>query len=190
MDTEYQTERVSIFRFPFKIPSLHGIRTFGVYFSGILYAAGLWFFIDAVLYSKHSNGSDVHVTFVDWIPFICSTLGTIIVSSIEKNRLVQGILDGSGASGGAGVGLSSDYDGRIAWQARTVLFIGFALLAGGLSGSIVVLIVKFLVRDYTSYPTLGMGVNNVLGNVLVLFSCIVLWIAQNAEDEYSYSLTL
>ena len=184
MDPEYQTERVSIFRFPFKIPSLHGIRTFGVYFSGILYATGFWFFIDAVLYSKHSNGSDVHVTFVDWIPFICSTLGTIIVSSIEKNRLVHGLLDGSGTSG------LSDYDGRIAWQARTVLFLGFALLAGGLSGSIVVLIVKFLVRDYTSYPTLGMGVNNVLGNALVLFSCIVLWVAQNAEDEYSYSLTL
>ena len=109
------------------------------------------------------------------------------MNSIEKNRLLQGALSSDGGAFGSGVG---DLDSSMAWQARTVLFFGFALLAGGLSGSIVVLIIKFLVKDSNTYPTLGMGVNNVLGNVCILLSCVVLWIAQNVEDEYSYSLTL
>ncbi|KAG0670220.1 Transmembrane protein 50A [Maudiozyma exigua] len=183
MDNERE-ER--LFRLPFKIPTFQGIRTLGVYLSGIFYALGIWTFLDAVLYSKHANASDVHVTFIDWIPFICSTFGMLIVSSIEKNRLLQGALNGESSLGSS----LGNLDSRMAWQARSVLFFGFSLLAGGLSGSIVVLIIKFLVKDYTSYPTVGMGVNNVLGNVCVLLSCIILWIAQNAEDEYSYSLTL
>ncbi|EDO16922.1 hypothetical protein Kpol_1020p30 [Vanderwaltozyma polyspora DSM 70294] len=184
MDTEANPR---LFRLPFKLPNSATARRWGVYFAGVLYALGFWLFLDAVIYSKHANASDVHVTFIDWIPFLCSTFGTIIVSSIEKSRLLQGILSSEG--GGLGY-LGGDMDSSMAWQARSVLFLGFALLAGGLSGSIVVLIIKFLVKDYTSYPTVGMGVNNVLGNVCILFSCVVLWIAQNMEDEYSYSLTL
>lgn len=184
METEHQDR---LFRLPFKVPTFHGIRTLGVYLSGVFYALGLWTFLDAVLYSKHANASDVHVTFIDWIPFLCSTFGMLIVSSIEKSRLLQGALNSDSAGIGGSFG---DLDSRMAWQARSVLFFGFSLLAGGLSGSIVVLIIKFLVKDYNTYPTVGMGVNNVLGNVFVLLSCIVLWIAQNAEDEYSYSLTL
>ncbi|CCC69443.1 hypothetical protein NCAS_0C04530 [Naumovozyma castellii] len=175
-----------LFRFPFSLPKLHGVRTVSVYLSGIFYALGFWVFLDAALYSKHSNASDVHVTFIDWIPFLCSTFGMLIVNSIEKNRLLQGALSNDG-------GISSSFGGvdeAMAWQARSILFFGFALLAGGLSGSIVVLIIKFLVKDYTSYPTVGMGINNVLGNIFILISCVVLWIAQNIEDEYSYSLTL
>ncbi|CCK67821.1 Vps68p KNAG_0A01320 [Huiozyma naganishii CBS 8797] len=175
-----------LFRLPFKIPSFQGVRALGVYLSGTLYALGFWVFLDAVLYSKYSNASDVHVTFIDWIPFLCSTLGMIVVNSIEKNRLMQGALNG-GSGGGA---FGGDLDAHMAWQARTVLFCGFALLAGGLAGSIVVLVIKFLVKDYTSYPTLGMGVNNVLGNLLILGSCVILWVAQTVEDEYSYSLTI
>lgn len=180
MDTEINHQ--SLFRLPFKIPSFHGVRTLGVYLSGIFYALGVWLFLDAVLFSKHVNGSDVHLTFIDWIPIICSTLGMLIVNSIEKNRLMQ--LNGSHGA------FANDMNDQMAWQARSVLFLGFALLAGGLAGSIVVLIIKFLVKDYTSYPTVGMGINNVLGNGFIVLSCIVLWIAQTVEDEYSYSLTI
>lgn len=184
MDLEQER---GIFRFPFKFPTSAGIRRLCVYFSGILYAVGFWLFLDAVIYSKHANASDVHVTFVDWIPFLCSTFSTMIVNSIEKNRLLQGALSsGSGITSLGGDSL----DSSVAWQARVVLFFGFALLAGGLSGSIVVLIIKFLVKNYNTYPTVGMGINNVLGNFCIVLSCIVLWIAQNMEDEYSYSLTL
>ncbi|QLL33328.1 hypothetical protein HG536_0E02390 [Torulaspora globosa] len=179
-------QNARLFRLPFKFPSFAGLRRISVYLSGVLYAVGFWLFLDAVIYSKHANASDVHVTFVDWIPFLCSTFGMLIVNSIEKNTLLQGALSGGGMSSFAG----SDLDSSMAWQARVVLFFGFALLAGGLSGSIVVLIIKFLAKNYNTYPTVGMGVNNVLGNFFILMSCVLLWIAQNMEDEYSYSLTL
>lgn len=106
----------------------------------------------------------------------------LIVNSIEKGRLMQ--LNGSHGA------FANDMNDQMAWQARSVLFLGFALLAGGLAGSMVVLIIKFLVKDYTTYPTVGMGINNVLGNGFIVLSCIVLWIAQTVEDEYSYSLTI
>ncbi|SCV00758.1 LAMI_0G07118g1_1 [Lachancea mirantina] len=173
-------ENNRLFRLPFKLPSSAGARTIGIYTAGALYALGAWLFLDSAIYSKKANASLVHVTFVDWIPIICSTLGMIIVSSIEKNRLIQDALASGSFSGSS----------SLAWQARVVLFLGFALLAGGLSGSIVVLVIKFLVKDFTSYPTLGMGINNVVGNFCVVISCVLLWIAQNVEDEYSYSLTL
>lgn len=183
MDTHQESNR--LFRIPFKIPSFHGVRTLGVYISGMFYALGFWVFLDSVLYSKHANASDVHVTFIDWIPFLCSTLGMLIVNSIEKSRLLN-LEGGNGFMSGGG----DDMDSAMAWQARSILFCGFALLAGGLSGSIVVLIIKFLIKDYTTYPTVGMGINNVVGNIFILISCIFLWIAQNVEDEYSYSLTI
>ncbi|SCU98689.1 LAFA_0G19614g1_1 [Lachancea sp. 'fantastica'] len=175
-----ETDRQRLFRLPFKLPSSAKARSIGVYIAGALYAIGAWCFLDAAIYSRKANGSSVHVTFVDWIPFICSTLGMIVVNSIEKNRLIQDAM-GSGSFSGSS---------SMAWQARVILFLGFALLAGGISGSIVVLILKFLVKDFTSYPTLGMGVNNVVGNFCIALSCVILWIAQNVEDEYSYSLTL
>jgi len=56
----------------------------------------------------------VHVTFVDWIPGICSLLGYLVINLIDKNRI----------RGDEGLG-----DLRAVWRA---LFIGFALMAGGL----------------------------------------------------------
>lgn len=169
-----------LFRLPFTLPKSLSAKKICVYIAGALYGAGIWSFLDCVLYSKHGNASDMHVSFIDWVPMICSVLGMAIVSSIEKNRLLQDALSSGNFNGSQAT----------AWQARIVLFLGFSLLASGISGSLVVLIVKFLLKDYTSYPTLGMGVNNVLANFFILMSCIFLWIGQNVEDEYNYSLTL
>lgn len=101
------------------------------------------------------------------------------MNSIEKSRLLNDALGGGGYGGGSSTTLT----------ARIVLFLGFSLLAGGVAGSVVVLIIKFLMKHYT-FPTLGMGVSNVVANGAIMLSCIVLWIAQNIEDEYSYSLAL
>lgn len=139
------------------------------------------------------NPSDppVHVTFIDWIPGICSALGMLVINSIDKSRLSAD---------------SFSYSGNgVAWKARLVLFLGFALLAGGLAGSVVVLVMKYIVPDY-AWPTIWMGVGNVVGNALVMLryvdngtrrrlgltprSSAVLWIAQNMEDEYTYNLAL
>lgn len=74
-----------------------------------------------------------------------------------------------------------------------MLFLGFALIAGGLAGSVCVLVLKFVVREEgeeVGRSTMWMGIANVLGNALVMLSCIVTWISQNMEDEYTYNLAL
>ena len=65
----------------------------------------------------------MHVGFVDWIPGICSVLGMLVINSIDKDRLSAENFSYSG--------------GNVAWRARLVLFMGFALIAGGLAGSVV-----------------------------------------------------
>ena len=64
----------------------------------------------------------MHVAFVDWLPGISSLLGMLVINLIDKDR-VRGE-DGFG-------------DSRAVWRARLFLFIGFALMAGGLAGSVV-----------------------------------------------------
>jgi hypothetical protein len=101
------------------------------------------------------NMSDpaVHITFIDWIPGICSALGMLVINSIDKSRLSAD---------------SFSYSGNgVAWKARLVLFLGFALLAGGLAGSVTVLVLKYVLRDYI-FPTLWLGVGNVIANALVM----------------------
>jgi hypothetical protein len=65
----------------------------------------------------------VHVTFLDWLPGICSFIGFLIINLIDKDRI-----RGDDVYGG---------DSRAVWRARLFLFIGFALMAGGLAGSVV-----------------------------------------------------
>jgi hypothetical protein len=101
-------------------------RTAGVYFSGALFSIGFFALLDAAVFSHTRYTGDVHVTFVDWIPGICSALGMLVINSIEKSRLSADSYSYSGTG--------------VAWKARVVLFMGFALMAGGLAGSVVRLI--------------------------------------------------
>ncbi|KAF4304501.1 Vacuolar protein sorting-associated protein 68 [Botryosphaeria dothidea] len=151
-------------------------RTAGVYAAGALFSLGFFFFIDAAAYSRSAkNGSDVHITFVDWIPSICSALGMLVINSIDKSRLSAD---------------SFSYSGNgVAWKAKLVLFLGFALMAGGLAGSVTVMVLKYVVPNYT-FPTLWFGVSNVVANALVMVSSAILWVVQNMEDEYTYNLAL
>ncbi|KAI9757752.1 MAG: hypothetical protein M1815_000089 [Lichina confinis] len=151
-------------------------RTAGVYLAGGIFSLGLFFFIDAATYS-HSpkNGSEVHIKFVDWIPGICSALGMLVINSIEKSRLSADSFTYSGTS--------------VAWKARLVLFLGFALMAGGLAGSVTVLVLKYALKQYP-FTTLYFGIANVVANGLIMLSSVVLWISQNMEEDYTYNLAL
>jgi hypothetical protein len=151
-------------------------RNAGVYGAGALFSLAFYVMLDSAVWSKSArNGSSVHVTFVDWLPLIFSSLGMLIINSVEKTRLS---------------GDSFSYSGSgVAWKARVVLFLGFAALAGGMAGGVTVFVLKFIVRD-VEMPALGMGIENVVANALVGISSVVLWVSQNMEDEYSYSLSL
>lgn len=87
------------------------------------------------------------------VRYLVPTLISCSINSIDKTRLSAD---------------SYSYTGNgIAWKARVILFVGFALMAGGLAGAVTVLVLKYLVHDYP-FPTLGFGVSNVVGNALVM----------------------
>ncbi|RNJ53394.1 hypothetical protein D7B24_001962 [Verticillium nonalfalfae] len=139
------------------------------------FSLAFYVMLDSAVWSKTINGSDTHVTFVDWLPLLFSSLGMLIINSVEKTRLSAD---------------SFSYSGNgVAWKARVVLFLGFAALAGGMAGGVTVFVLKFVVRG-VAMPALSMGVENVVANALVMLSSIVLWVSQNMEDEYSYNLSL
>ncbi|CAG7997320.1 unnamed protein product [Penicillium nalgiovense] len=104
----------------------------------------------------------------------------LVINSIEKSRLQADSFSYSGSG--------------VAWKARFVLFLGFALLAGGLAGSVTVMVLKYLIKDYP-IQTLYFGIANIVANGLVMLSysrssSIVLWVSQNIEDDYTYNLAL
>jgi hypothetical protein len=141
----------------------------------VQFSLAFYTMLDSAVWSKHVNASTTHVKFVDWLPFIFSSLGMLIINSVEKGRLAAD---------------SFSYSGNgVAWKARVVLFLGFAALAGGMAGGVVVFILKFVMKN-AAMPMLTMGIENVVANALVGASTVVLWVSQNMEDEYSYNLSL
>jgi len=117
----------------------------------------------------------MHIKFVDWIPGICSALGMLVINSIEKSRLSADSYSYSGTG--------------VTWTARLVLFLGFALMAGGLAGSTAVLVLKYIVPK-APFPALYFGIANVVTNGFIMLSSVVLWVSQNMEDDYTYNLSL
>ncbi|KAF8679902.1 hypothetical protein RHS04_04711 [Rhizoctonia solani] len=186
--SQYDPRRVCIIPFP-TLPFLKHKRALGVYTAGALFAFAHWVFLDACILSSHARPPadsphdivPLHVTFLDWIPGICSTLGMLVVNLVNKEQLL-----GEGfASGDAYVR-----------RARIILFVGFALMAGGLAGSVVrkkgwavPLPAWYILAEYgEGYNYYGYA--NVVQNVAIMLSAVVLWLAQNSQSEYEYNLTL
>ncbi|KAI9450844.1 hypothetical protein BJY52DRAFT_1300697 [Lactarius psammicola] len=182
--SDYDPRRVCLNPFPFleKINLGKHRRTFGVYLAGGLFSLGIWTFLDAAILSAHAhpplNEPDypvpVHVSFADWVPGLCSLLGILVVNLIDKDRV----------RGDEGFG-----DSRAVWRARLFLFVGFALMAGGLAGSVALLVLKYVIPGYPDqYQYYGYA--NVAQNVSLMLSAIVLWIAQSGSGEYEYNLSI
>ncbi|KAJ8081494.1 Vacuolar protein sorting-associated protein 68 [Marasmius tenuissimus] len=177
---DYDPRRVCYNPFPNVDLGKHR-RTVGVYLAGGLFTLALWVFLDAAVLSAHAKvpwdenaDPPVHVTFIDWIPGICSLLGYAVVNLIDKDRV----------RGEEGFG-----DPRSVWRARLFLFIGFALMAGGLAGSVTILVLKYILSDYAEMFKYY-GYANVSQNILLMLSAIILWMAQSVSSEYEYNLTL
>ncbi|KAG0226972.1 hypothetical protein BGW41_004016 [Actinomortierella wolfii] len=100
----------------------------------------------------------------------------IVINAIDKAALRD---DGYSYSSGS----------SIAWKARLFLFIGFALMAGGLAGSVTVLCIKYIVPQYGD-PYVTWGIYNVVQNASIMISAAILWVAQSTETDYQYNLSL
>lgn len=182
---QYSTAaQLCLIKFP-KIELGSRARKIGVYISGALFAAGWWVFFDACTLSATMRPPPespfepvpVHIRFTDWIPGLCSTTGMIVINLIDKKRLISGGSEGYSFSG----------NDELAWKGRLLLFMGFALLAGGLAGSITVLVLKYAIPDWGPYDVTYWGVANVLQNLAVMMCTITLWMTQSTED-YQYSI--
>ncbi|KAI5119144.1 hypothetical protein M0805_005223 [Coniferiporia weirii] len=157
-------------------------RTIGVYMAGALLAFANWLFLDAAILSSHYrppadapyDSAPVHVAFVDWVPGMLSLLGFLVVNLIDKDRIK---------------GEEAYADARAVWRARLFLFIGFALMAGGLAGSVTILVIKYVVPHYPEQFTYY-GYANVSQNVAIMLSAMLLWIAQSGPSDYEYSLSI
>ncbi|KDN48182.1 UPF0220-domain-containing protein [Tilletiaria anomala UBC 951] len=201
----YDPRRVCLMPLPSLPPFLRNHkRSVMIYLSGALFAIGWWLFIDACILSSatwkralppvpggpdddHTPPPDapfVSINFADWVPGLCGTLGMIVVNLIDKSHLTEDGFSFGSMSGGAS--WSSD---NVAWRARLYLFLGFALLAGGLAGSLTVLVIKYLVPAYPAgYDYYGLA--NVGQNAAIMLSTVFLWSAQSAPNEYEYNLTI
>ncbi|KAI0043355.1 UPF0220-domain-containing protein [Auriscalpium vulgare] len=181
--SDYDPRRVCVNPFPFLNISLgKHRRSVGVYLAGGLFGLAIWTFLDAAILSAHAhppyNEPDypvpVHVGFVDWLPGIHSLLGIIVINLIDKDRV----------RGDEGYG-----DSRAVWRARLFLFVGFALMAGGLAGSVALLVLKYILAGYQE-QYLYYGYANVAQNVELMLSAVILWIAQSGSGEYEYNLAI
>lgn len=168
-------------------------HAFGIYVAGAVFAAGWWLFFDACIRSgsRHPPVAppapgqpieppvhDVRILFDDWVPGICATIGLAIVNLVDKRHLVD---DGSA--------LGTWRDDPVMWRTRTWLFVGFAFLAGGLAGSLALLIIKYMMNPH-AVGYVEYGVASVLQNLAIMACAIVLWFIQRTESDYEYSLTL
>ncbi|CAO3664145.1 unnamed protein product [Rhizopus stolonifer] len=116
-----EARSIFVFGNPLKFLTRRG-RTIGAYLSGGLLAIGWWIFIDAVINSSKYNETNP-LGFENWFSGILTTFGMIVINLIDKNSL-QGEAFSYAGSG-------------FVWKARLFLFLGFALIAGGLAGSCV-----------------------------------------------------
>ncbi|KAI0313559.1 hypothetical protein OF83DRAFT_1065289 [Amylostereum chailletii] len=181
--SNYDPRRVCVNPFPALDFSLGKYRrTAGVYLAGALFSLANWTFLDAAILSAHAHSPynepdypvPVHVGFVDWVPGICSLLGMLVISLIDKDRV----------RGDEGFG-----DSRAVWRARLFLFVGFALMAGGLAGSVALLVLKYVLGGYQEQYNYY-GYANVAQNVALMLSSIVLWVSQSSGGEYEYNLSI
>ncbi|KAJ1720547.1 Vacuolar protein sorting-associated protein 68 [Coemansia erecta] len=160
-----------------RIPSAwrERVHDFGTYISGALFTLGWWFFIDGLVLARTTE-SPVHVGFEDWLPGILCTLGMIITNSIDLQLLRD--------SDGFGYASSS-----LAGKAKLTLFIGIALLAGGVAGSITILAIKYIVPEVEP-QVLYIGFTNVIQTMSVLLASVILWFVHNSEHDNQYNFVL
>ncbi|KAJ9112378.1 hypothetical protein QFC19_000799 [Naganishia cerealis] len=176
----YDPRRIFMFKLPkFNVGSKG--REIGTYVAGGLFAASYFLLIDAATLSSHAKPPPdapydtipVRMSFVDWVPAIFTTccnipttltscglftVGFFITSLLDKSHLHA---YGSDAWGN---------EGSIAWRARAVLFVGVALMAGGLAGSLVGPVLdnmRYMIPGYNEYAYYG-GANVGMNGGLML----------------------
>jgi len=110
--------------------------------AGVLFAIGLWIFVDAVVVSHQPvGGHEPHeLRALYWLPGLLSTLGLILINSIPY-RLVHG----------------NDFDGVYGSGSKFIAVMCFFILFCGLAGGIWVFIAGYLIPNRMAHALLTDG---------------------------------
>ncbi|KAL0060226.1 Vacuolar protein sorting-associated protein 68 [Marasmius tenuissimus] len=143
-----------------------------------------WTFLDALALSAlenddrdhtlpSENGEDYRtvITFIDWLPGLCSLCGYVTINFVVNIEALSEPDD-------------QWMDMRIASRrnrARAILALGIALLVGGTIGSVIILFLKYIpaTNPYAGYA-------NVAQNVLLAISAALHWRVRGISSENEY----
>ncbi|KAI8970044.1 hypothetical protein BDF20DRAFT_915915 [Mycotypha africana] len=138
------------------------------YIAGMLFALAWWIFIDGLVTNINLPDRQVIPGIEDWVPGLITTIGLILVSVIDKNSL-------------SGTNAGDYFDEDFVWKVRLFLFFGFAMLAGGFSGSVAVLTTKY--NDSANIWEQYLGIALVIQSSLILISTAILWLKQTSHHD-------
>ncbi|KAI8986978.1 hypothetical protein BDB01DRAFT_784166 [Pilobolus umbonatus] len=168
----YDNEPPSLFIFPSLFQLCYVVdKSIRSYSAGILFACGWWFLLDAHVMSSVDNESPT-VGLTEWIPGLLSTTGMMILYWSNQLKWQEGYY-------------MEENHVHNKWVVKGGLFIAVTLLAGGLTGSVSILIFKYVL--YYS-ERIYYGIACVMQNVLVMASAAIIWFAQNTSDDYEHSI--
>ncbi|KAI9474026.1 MAG: hypothetical protein EXX96DRAFT_580299 [Benjaminiella poitrasii] len=140
----------------------------------MLFALGWWSFVDGLAILWNLQDRFVSPGIEDWVPGIITTFGMIIVNLIDKEALKGGY---------------SGFDDEFMWRARLFLFLGFAMMAGGLSGSVAVLVTKYIYNEnMLDIWNMYLGITDVAQCILIMSSTAMLWLVQSTYHENDFRI--
>ncbi|PVV04862.1 hypothetical protein BB560_000622 [Smittium megazygosporum] len=143
-------------RFPWLSSNLRvKLQKYATYTSGALFAIGWWLFIDGLIVARHTVDFGVNIGLEDWVPGLLATFGMLITNSIDLSSLND----------------ESDFEygsSRIANRVKLMLFIGIALIAGGVAGSFAILVIKYTNAGEPGKEALYTGITGVAQTLLIL----------------------
>ncbi|OMJ29268.1 Vacuolar protein sorting-associated protein 68 [Smittium culicis] len=143
-------------RLPFMSSSFREqFSKYATYASGFLFGIGWWLFIDGIVVAKYTENLQVSLGFEDWIPGLIATFGMIIINSIDLSSISE---DNGFEYGGS----------RLASRVKLLLFIGMALIAGGVAGSFAILVIKYLSSGEAAKNAIYTGITGVAQTILIL----------------------
>ncbi|KAJ7920900.1 hypothetical protein B0H13DRAFT_1604997, partial [Mycena leptocephala] len=164
-------------------------NTGGIYLAGslicLIFAPAALLFLDACILLAHANALWGHTISPlactspsRRLPGLYSLLDFLIINLINNKDRVCGDKTAFG-------------DAPAMWHARLFLFIEFALMAGGMAGSVIrtLLLFKYIIPAHVERFKYY-GYASISQDLALMLSVVILWTAQNQSGEYEYYLTI
>jgi len=139
-------------------------KAYGPGFSGALFGAGWWFYVDAV------TNSTTTIPFIQFLPGIIATLALIMINCIRRDELHEGY---------------DAYDDGVFCRARSWLFVSYCVSFGAIVGAVWVLLSDYALKE--DVQTVWPGVAGLFQVSLVLGSALLFFVSRTPSEDSGYS---